>query len=142
MLSGVSEMEETGCGGGVNSLSNRLRILESYSRKRASMVEALPPIPKYLTRHYPTPHTCPPVPPFCYLLPRSQHASQPSFSQLPRLRLKLIFLDSLTGCLRALELGTIGTPPGDLWHTDGGVSVAGIDMTPLEEGYWELRLPR
>ena len=141
--SGVFEMKEAGCGARVKSLSTWLRILGPYPRKRASMVKALPPVSKYPhpalsnTSYLPTRSS-----PFSYLLPRSQHTSQPSFSQLPRLRLKLLFLDSLTGCLRALELGTIGTPPGDLWHTYGGVSVAGIDKTPLEEGYWELRLPR
>ena len=65
--SGVFETEEAGCGARVKSLSTWLRAFESYSRKRVSMFKALPAISKYLTRHYPTPPGCLPIPPLCYL---------------------------------------------------------------------------
>ena len=66
--SGVFEMGEAGCGAQVKSLSTWLRVLESYSRKRASMVKALQTISKYPTWHYLTPPSCLPFPPLCYLL--------------------------------------------------------------------------
>ena len=114
MILSVSETEETGCEAGVKSLSTWLRILESYSRKRASIVKDLPPISKCPTQHYPAPPTRPPVPPLCYYFPLSWRAPQPSFSQLPRLRLKHIFPDVLSGCPRALGLGTVAKPPGNM----------------------------